>query len=223
VLQYTNVAKSIILSKPDAGGISMAVYGSIEYVGRARKQDEPWVHLLLQQDFKQPTALAELAAAKFHIEARLKSSLKIETPDYSPGLHAAQFQVFFSVQNLNRKSAGYGEYLWFGIPIYDDRYRFPKAHKTQDTGGTKMFIFTPAGETYASQSAHDKQWITIDKDLLPLIKEGLATAWKAGFLKDSQSLSDYYMAGMNIGWEVPGIFDVDIQFKHLSLVEVKVK
>ena len=222
-IQYTNVAKSIILGQPDSDGVSMAVYGSIEYAGRARKQDEPWVHLLLQQDFKQPSALNELSAAKFHIEARLKSSFKVETSDYSPGLHAAQFQVFFSIQNLNRKSAGFGEYLWFGIPLYDDRHRSPKAHKTQDTGGTKMFIFTPSGETYTQQSAHDKQWITIDKDLLPLVKEGLKTAWDAGFLKDSKSFADYFIAGMNIGWEVPGIFDVEIQFRRLSLVEVKVK
>jgi len=223
VVKYENVAKAVILGKPEADGISMAVYGSIEYAGQARKQNEPWVHLLLQQDFKQPTALAELTSVQFHIEARLKSSTKVETTDYSPGLHAAQFQVFFSVQNLNRKSAGYGEYLWFGIPIYDDRHRFPLAHKTQDTGGTKMFIFTPSGETFTTQSAHDKQWIAIDKDILPHMREGLATAWKAGFLKDSQVLTDYFIAGMNIGWEVPGIFDVEMQFKNLGLAEVKTK
>ena len=222
-IKYANVSKAIILGQPGSDGVSMAVYGSIEYAGHARKKDEPWVHLLLQQDIKQASSLNELSAANFHIEARLKSALKVETPDYSPGLHAAQFQVFFSIQNLNRKSAGFGEYLWFGIPIYDDRHRFPKAHKTQDTGGTKMFIFTPSGETYTPQSTHDKQWITIDKDLLPLIKEGLKTAWDAGFLKDSTSLADYFIAGMNIGWEVPGIFDVEMQFRRLSLVEVKEK
>jgi S-formylglutathione hydrolase FrmB len=215
--RYGTPGKSILIGKPDSDGISMAVSGGIEYDGRARQMNEPWVHLLLQQEIEKSPSIAEMHSARFHIEARLKSSKKIETPDYSPGLHAAQFQVFFSVQNRNRESAGYGQYLWFGIPVYDDRHRFPLAHKTQDTGGTGMFIFTPSGEAFTSQSAHDKQWITIDKDILPLMREGLETAWSQGFLKDSHVFADYRIGGMNIGWEVPGLFDVDLQFRNLSL------
>jgi len=39
-------------------------------------------------------------------------------------------------------------------------------------------------------SAHDGKWITIDKDLFPLILQGLEMAWKADFLKASQTLAD---------------------------------
>jgi hypothetical protein len=217
VLKYATPGKSIAIGKPGADGFSMAVNGDVEYGGKARKQDEPWVHLLLQQEIEKSPAVADMKSARFHFEARLKSSKKIETPDYSPGLHASQFQVFFSVQNLNRTSAGYGKYLWFGVPVYDDRHRFPAAHKTQDTGGTGMFIFTPSGDVFTSQSAHDKEWIIIDKDILPLLREGLETAWNQGFLKESQTLADYRIGGMNLGWEVPGLFDVDLQFRNLSL------
>ena len=172
---------------------------------------------MLQQNIADPPALTEIQSAKFHIEARLISSRKYETPDYSPGLHAAQFQVFFSVQNRNHQSAGFGKYFWFGIPLYDDRHEFPLAHKTKDTGGTNMFIFTPAGETYTAESAHNQKWITVDKDLLPLMREGLELAWSRGFLQESRSLGDYRITGMNIGWEVPGIFDVQMQVRNLSL------
>ena len=218
-IRFSNQAKSVTLGKPGSkdADISLAVHGGVEYGKRARKSGEPWVHLLLQQEIEHPPALTEIQSVQFHIEVRLKSSQKVDTSDYSPGLHAAQFQVFFSVQNRNRQSAGYGEYLWFGIPLYDDRHEFPLAHKTKDTGGTNMFIFTPAGETYTSQSAHAKEWITVEKDVLPLMREGLQLAWTRGFLQDSQSLADYRIAGMNIGWEVPGIFDVELQVRHLSL------
>ena len=74
-----------------------------------------------------------------------------------------------------------------------------------------MFIFTPAGETYTSKSAHGKEWITVDRDLLPLMREGLELAWQRGFLKHSR------ISGMNIGWEVPGVFDVALQVRNLSL------
>ena len=107
--------------------------------------------------------------------------------------------------------------LWFGVLIYDNRDRFPKAFKEQDFGGTAKFIFSPIGRTFTSKSAHDGKWMTIDKDLLPLMREALDTAWSRGFLKDSKQLSDYSIAAMNMGWELPGTFDVAMQIRHLSL------
>ena len=53
--------------------------------------------------------------------------------------------------------------------------------------------------------------------LLPLLAQGLRTAWQRGYLKDSQSLADYRIAGINLGWEVPGIFDVAMRVRNLSL------
>ena len=141
-------------------------------------------------------------------------------PGYTPLLHAAQFQIFFSVQNLNLKSAGYGQYLWFGVPLYDDRERIPKAYQAKDAGkedATGMFIYTVAGREFTTRSLHDREWVTIDKDLLPLMRDGLKAAWQSGFLKDSQSLADYRITGMNLGWEVPGIVDVEMQLRDLSL------
>jgi len=215
--QFSNAGKSITFGRPGSNEITLAVTGSIEYGGKARKKDDPWVHLLLQQEIANAPALAELKSARFHLEARLQSSHHIVTPEDTPDLHAAQFQVFFSVQNFNRKSAGYGQSFWFGVPVYDNRYRIPPAHQSQDTAGTQMFIFTPAGTVYGTRSAHDLQWITFDQDLLPLMREGLALAWQRGFLHDSQALADYHVSGLNLGWEVPGVFDVALQFRNLSL------
>jgi hypothetical protein len=151
------------------------------------------------------------------VEARLTRSRNLHQGDYSPDTHAAQFQIFFTVQNRNRRSPGFGDLVWFGVPIYDNRDRFPKAFKARDFGGTAKFIFTPDGKTFTSQSAHDGAWVVIDKDLLPLMRDALATAWKRGFLKGSSDLSDYSIGGMNMGWELPGTFDVEMDIRRLSL------
>jgi hypothetical protein len=119
---------------------------------------------------------------------------------------------------LNRKSADYGQLIWFGVPLYDDRSRFPPEHKQQDTGGTSMFIYTPSGQTFCSRSAHDGDWIKVEKDLLPLMNGALKTAWARGFLKASQNLADYHISAMNMGWEVPGTFDVGAEVRGLGLV-----
>jgi len=57
-----------------------------------------------------------------------------------------QFQIFFIVQNRDQQSPGYGDLLWFGVPIYDNRNRFPEASMAQDFGGTAKFIFTPGAK-----------------------------------------------------------------------------
>ena len=49
---------------------------------------------------------------------------------------------------------------------------------------------------------------------LPLLREGLAYAWGRGFLQESQALADYRLAGLNLGWEGPGIFDVALEFRR---------
>lgn len=217
--RWANPAKAVTAGDPGtaAADLALAVNAREEYGPRARKPGEPWVHLLVEQSFADPPSLASLATVRLRLEARLLRAEFHRTEDYSPGLHAAQFQMFLTVQNRNRESVGLGKFLWFGIPLYDDRSRFPKEHKARDTAGSAMFIFTPGGEVFTDRSAHDRGWIRLDKDLRPLLVEALEMAWQRGFLTESRNLGDYCLAGMNLGWEVPGIFDVEMQVRGLSL------
>ena len=219
VLVCSNSAKGIAfgaVTTPRAD-FSMALNTGPEYGQHARKPGDPWVHLLVEQEFAPPAALSNLASATLHIETRLLRSHDLHHGDYSPDVHAAQFQLFFTVQNRNKQSSGHGDLLWFGVPIYDNRDRSPKEFKARDFGGTAKFIFTPDGKTFTQESAHDGKWIVIDKDLLPLMQEALETAWTRGFLTQSKQISDYYIGGMNMGWELPGTFDVEMQVQNLSL------
>jgi hypothetical protein len=219
VLTCSNAAKAITTRlKGKAGHLSMAVNTAAEYGVHARKAGDPWVHLLVEQEFHPLVSLEEISAAILHVEARLSRSHNLhQAGDYSPDLHAAQFQLYFTIQNRNRESAGFGDLVWFGIPIYDNRDRLTKEFKAQDFGGTAKFIFMPAGATFSKESAHDGKWIVIEKDLLPLMREALQTAWDRGFLKNSKKRADYCIGGMNMGWELPGTFDVEMQIRNLSL------
>jgi len=220
VLCFTNPAKRICLGAAGTAGadLALAVNASVEYAGRARKTPaEPWVHLLVQQEFAQPPSLADLASCRFHVEARLTHSKLFRTDDYTPSLHAAQFLIYLTVANRNPRSPGYGQYYWFGIPLYDDRERIVPAYQAQDFGDTKMFIYTLASDVFAKQSTHDGQWVTFAKELLPLMREGLAAGWQRGFMAGSRDVADYRVTGIVIGWEVPGVFDVELQLRNLSL------
>ncbi|HUR45552.1 MAG TPA: hypothetical protein VMZ27_06680 [Candidatus Saccharimonadales bacterium] len=216
LLICSNSAKGITIR--EGSWFSMFVNSAVEYGGHARTAQEPWVHLLVEQEFESPAALSKLTSAVLNVEARLVHSRSLHHGDYSPDVHAAQFQIFFTIQNRRRGSKGFGDLLWFGIPIYDNRHRFPAEFKARDFGGTSKFIFTPGGRVFTSDSAQDGGIVRIHKDLLPLFKESLQTAWERGFLKDSKDIADYYIGGMNMGWEVPGLFDVDLQVRNLSLM-----
>lgn len=221
-LIYSNAAKVVMLRRgPHAGGaeLVLSVMGSVEYGTRARQAGEPWVHLLIEQSFTNRPSLTQLERVDLQLEARLLQNRKVDAPDYHPSRHAAQFLMYLTVQNLNRQSPGYGKYLWFGVPLYDDRERMPRGHQAPDTG-TGMFIFNPPASAYARQSLHDGQWVKFSANLLPLMLEGLKTAWQRGFLSESQNLDDYHLSSMNLGWEVPGIFDVSAAVRGLSVEAV---
>jgi hypothetical protein len=73
----------------------------------------------------------------------------------------------------------------------------PKAHAAADTG-TGKFIYNPPGSVYTKISAHDREWLTIDRDLLPFIQEGLETAWEKSHLARSRELADFRLGGFNM-------------------------
>lgn len=215
----SNQAKCVLAGAPDspAADLALAVNAGTEYPRARKSTSEPWVHLLVQQDLADPPSLGDLAACKFHLEARLKRSSLVSSNDYSPAVHAAQFLVYLTVGNRNPKSDGYQECFWFGIPVYDNRNPIIPAYEAQDFGDTKLFIFTPSSAAFANQSTHGGDWVTFEKDLLPLMRQGLEHAKQKGFIKRSSELSDYRPLGIFIGWEVPGTFDVDLQIRNLSL------
>lgn len=218
-VRYANAGKVVTIGPPgtEDGDLSLAVNASAEYGTRPREEGDPWVHLLTQQEFDNSPSLAELRQCRLHVGVRLKRSRLVTPEGYSPARHAAQMQIFLSVGNRKVGSPGYGQYLWFGVPLYDNRDRLPPGYKAQDRGDTKMFIYTLAATDITSESAHDGNWVTIDKDLLPLLRESLQVAWSRGFLKDSTNYADYRIGGAFVGWEVPGIFDVDAQIRDFSL------
>lgn len=193
----------------------MSVTGSREYGEKGREKTERWPHLLVAQRFESLPKLAELKAAHFRVTFRLRYAKNCHKGDYDPRSHAAQFQIFFNVQNRNQESSGHGDYLYFGIPLYDSRRRTPRTYRNCDRA--KKFIYTPDGSAYTEESAHDGAWISIDKDILPLMKEALQCAWEKGSLQGSMDIRDYCISGMNMGWEIPGTFDASMQVKGLSL------
>lgn len=199
-----------------------------EYGGVYRQPGDPWPHIYLSQRISNPgghllpdgPAISEIEKIDFSISVRLLHDRKNMGDGYKRPTHAAQFIFFFTIQNLNRASKGFGDYFWFGIVLYDDRESVTAPHAMRDKGspkkkGTDKLIYNIGVKPFTSEVVAAGEWVDIRGDLLPHILAGLREAWKQGYLPASQSLDDYRIGSLVLGWEVPGLNDVAIAVKNL--------
>jgi hypothetical protein len=224
-ISYGNQAKRVLVGAAGSGNrdLILEIRGSAEYGANARKYGESWPHLLIEQQVCKVYPLDGLA--KLHLSLKVKllySENHMMKDAYDPGLHAAQFQMFLVVKNVNEQSKDYRDYYWFGVPFYDSRYDIPPSHKAKDGGkadATGKFIYTIAGEQVNPEHLRENEWAEIEADLLPYVKAGLEEAVKRGHLTGSNA-SDYAVTGMNMGWELPGTFDASMQIRDLGILAV---
>jgi len=222
--EWSNADKVVRMGPgADQYDLYLGVNSDSEYDGVYRQNGQPWPHLLVQQRLSPPgTAgpgcppLSEPAALNFQVQARLDSAHIIKKSGYNSSIHAAQFLIYFTVQNLNRSSTGFGKIIWLGVPVYDDRYPMPAKYVAHDDG-TSTLIYTIAYRGAAAKSVQDGEWVAFHVDLLPYAIEALQAAWDRGYLQESHDLADYKIGGMNMGWEAPGLSYTAMMTRGLSL------
>lgn len=218
---YSNRAKRITLHKTDNqfAIVGLEVFASEEYTA-PRKLNEDWIHLLLEQKYTNFVRLRDINHLHYSTKVKLQYCENKMNDSFDPGLHTAQFTQFFTIQNRNKNSIHYGDFFWFGLSMYDYRYRHIEQYAAEDLGkddASRKFIFSVASKELFEGSMHDLKWTVIDKDILPLIKDAFQTAQERGYLKETL-FDDLYITSMNIGWEVPGTFDCSILFETPSLM-----
>ena len=230
-LMWSNDFKAIVMGPTDStdSDLILAVDSVNEYSGIYRKSGESWPALLISQSISNPQgwvksyapSIADMSEVILNINARLLYADNIYTNGYSSSLHAAHFLMYFTIQNLNKASAGYGNYYWFGLAFYDDRTPLPGLSVQQDgdgvTMGTGKLIYNIGIAPFCTTGLQTGVWKQITGDLLPYIKAGLQTAWSLGYLTNSTNYADYKIGGMNTGWEVPGLSRVAMEVKDFSL------
>jgi len=197
--------------------LMMELKASREY-DAPRQWGEPWPHLLIEQ--------TDLAARcpKFDQVEQLNLILDVQLtyctemmdePD--PGLHAAQLQLFFTVQSYDT-----GDCFWFGIPMFDNRTEIVPEYKAQDVGkddASGLYIYTVAQTEFTDKSFHSFERIRYEIDLLPFVRRGIRDAYVAGYL-NSRRLSDFQFTTCNLGYEMPGIYDSAFGLYEFSVTAV---
>jgi len=221
--RFFDGAKSVAFATGDrAPTLSLGVDADTEYQGRVPEQGDPWPHLLVERDLVSTPSLSELIAVPFAVQLKLARAEAMHRDGWNPRRHTAQFVCYLVVRNANRESAGFGDYYWFGMVLYDTRSPAPEEQSMIDRGtarksGTEKFIHQMPYSALATESVHSGKWVHVQGDFLPHIRKGLEAAWSAGLLEKSREWSDYRLEAMNMGWEVTGPLNVTMEICGLSL------
>ncbi len=199
-------------------GVYLGVNGGAEYGDRLRQYGEAWPHLLIEQKME-ARSFAEFTAVPFAVEFRVEKCDAASAKPMDNSLHTAHITAFWTVHNVNKNSKNHRDMIWFGVPLYDVRYPNPQGHQALDVGqedATGKFICTIPGNRLFDEPIAIGKWYTLSCDLVPLIKEALASSKAKGYLTET-SYADLAATSFNLGWEVPGTYDCAITLRNLSL------
>ncbi|MCL2306357.1 MAG: hypothetical protein FWC43_13515 [Planctomycetaceae bacterium] len=218
-VRLTDDYKSVTLDRK-TGAINLTVHTSKEYETPRTSPSQPWVHLLLEQSpFPKPIRVSEAAAIWVEVEFELTENTAHGPQD--PNLHAAQLSWFFYMKNTNPQSKGLNDFLWFGLSMFDSRYDFVPDYAAQDFAMPNgSFIYSLGSRRFFDKPVKVGERQTIRYDILESIREGIETAHKRNFIANT-NIDDVMLDGTNIGWEVPGTYDVGVTLHKLSVTVVE--
>lgn len=245
--QWTNSYRGLVMGPANTADsdLLLTVNSLNEYGGVYRTNGQAWPNLYMSQRITKPANgstlgfeatnnfpwLTDISKLRFSIEANLTyaSNRHDYATGYNTGLHAAQYLVWLTVQNLGKNpdgsnKPGYGDYLWFGMGLYDDRYPLPGMSAMLDKGTGKL-IYNIGISNFTTAGLQVGQWQTLTGDLYPHITNALNVAWtwsqthpgETNFLSGSTNYGDYKLGGLLQGWEVPGLSIVTMQTRNLSV------
>lgn len=221
---YRNDGITLILENGDYSNVlTMHMDTENEYKDYIRKDGDGFPHILATQIFEGLPKIHEMHSLTVSYTVRISAcENKMKPKDYIPSKHCAHVVSYFAVKNKNSDKESYGEYFWFGMPVFDSRWDFPKEFRAKDGSddknaqkkGTGMYIYTMCGEKLWSKPIGDGNWHSFEKNVLPLMLEGFSDAKQKGYLKDAE-LKDMELFSYNIGWEIPGTFNAGVQLKNI--------
>ncbi len=208
---------------PGAGRFRMDTEASKEYT-HVRREGEAWPHLLIDQDLSdRDLDLSALEYLRFSLDFCIEAcECRMQKDEFDPTLHTAQFQWYCTLRNQNRNSPDFGDTIWFGLQFYDARMPRPGGTIQVDGGkedASGFAIYCVEYDKFLSEPVKIGEKYSVRFDLLPEICTAIGKVKKFEGVRSfrNTNMSDLRVTSMNLGWELPGTYDVRSWFSGLSL------
>lgn len=211
------------------GTLTLELNASTEYglngiTSNPRADFEPWPTILCEYSIPEPKIVKisdkkEIRMVIDYKVIKLEDKMPLGTTNIK--LHSAQFQWYITVQNRNNSSSEFGRYIWLGLNFHDKRYDFAPFYAAQDGGkenNTGAFIYLPDMQPLMSDKgkAEVNKKFSVDINILSIIQDAFTLAQQRNFLTKTK-WEDLYIGASNIGWEVPGTYDVAVDIYQFDI------
>ena len=231
---YADPAKTVEINREE-NRIMLGIKGSVEYSSDddgdgirdgvnllPRSGGEPWVHLLIASTLYPKMTVRELEKLEFELDMTLEQcddvlSDRGQESLFNLNAHAAQITMFFMV--YSNAAADQGRYFWFGIPLFDSRYDRTDPSIMFDKGTSTWMIGTGTDVVLSEKPQAGKTY-NIRYNMIDDLKEGLEKCQAEGSFLNT-TVNDLYIQDFNLGWELPGIYDVGITFENFGVYATK--
>lgn len=220
-ISFFNESKNVTIY-PGKGQIDLFTDTRKEYE-KPRGGSDPWIHLLLEQaiPMEKRIMLDKLSSLYMELEFEVSKCDKyMSDEEYDPNVHAGQISWYLTVENCDCKELdfeGRPDYLWFGLPLYDNRFDKSEGTKIFLDYGTQKVIYGKDRDDYLPKQVEIGKTYRLFVDVLPEIKIAFEKAKELGWLKGAK-FSSMAIGSTNIGWEIPGTFDVGFKIKKISII-----
>lgn len=221
-----------ITYNPEDKSVSMRLNAANVYNGEAATY-ENWPHLLLEQspicDYQ---ALSEDDKAFFNCSAdRIVLNLDIRLKDFvdttnKDGVNATQYLAYFYLKGTETH-----DFIWFGVSLFDDRGPTDTAWSL-DEGSGQMIYCLSSKNTFGSDRKSlfrkgkpyiSDEWTHVEVDLTPHIEKAMKKANDSDTFSREVKAEDFYIGGVNIGFEIHGNYDCTVDIKNFNLTSYNKK
>lgn len=219
---YETASRRIAINRT-SGEMAVTFDSYAEYLARygssRQKGHQPWSHLLIEQDFAEPAKVRDLVALVARLDCKIDNVESRDPEFFDPSIHAAQLLWYITIkeQSAEGQDGLGGNYIWFGVPIFDSRTKYCSAFSSIDggtTGSTNKLIYSIDSRNYLPVPLPFGEYQHIEIDLLPFIKQAIGYAEEHKLLAVGKELIVNYM---NFGWELPGSYRVSSSIKNMGL------
>ncbi len=220
---YTDSSK-VVRVNPETGYLYTELDTSKIY-DHPRVYGEPWPHLLIEQDFESiDITRAERIMAS--ISFRIVKCDNLMGDAYNSNIHTGHFLWYFTLRNEVPEGATFeeagrnGDFLWYGVPLYDYRTPNGMAESAVIDGGVEgagngKLIYSMPTTDYLPPIEIGTLY-QVEVDILPYMRRAYERAQEMKMLENVR-FENLRFSYMNLGWEVPGTFHVASEFTDLSV------
>ena len=217
---YKNESRTLKVNT-ETGELDMQLNSWLEYQerfgGSRTAVSQTWSHFLISQDFREHFMLAPLESLILNFDFEIQEVTMFDEEHYNPSLHAAQFIMYFTIRNTK-----FNNFFWFGVPLFDNRGNDSKPSYNIDQGfegATNSLIYRMGQSDFLPNGVKVGNKYNIHVDLIPFLQDALI----CGLTETSNppltgwDWNDCYIDYMNVGWELPGSFNIQSTISNLSL------